>query len=200
MCAVGSPVCPSQVLRTPHQSDGRFLTGRGAFLRCMHRMLGSLLASELLLARVRDHFFCVALFDSSPRLSREVGTQAATPTWRLETHPFSWAPECAPVELSPRMPCSQDQSPERLFELRMDNIFSSVTILRTDAPSQHTLPRRRQPAWWMSECFEACGARNGAWRCFRHTQDPRDRSRFFAARTHFHRRVRSCQNSFWSQW
>ena len=88
LCAVGSPVCPSQVLRTPHQSDGRFLTGRGAFLRFMHRMLGSLLASELLLARVRDHFLCVALFDSSLRLSREVGTQAATTHLATGDPPF----------------------------------------------------------------------------------------------------------------
>ena len=82
MCAVGSPACPSQVLRTPHQSDGRFLTGPDALLRFMHRMLGSLLASELLLARVRDHFLCVALFDSSPRLTSRGGNTGRYPHFR----------------------------------------------------------------------------------------------------------------------
>ena len=62
----------------------------------------------------------------------------------------------------------------------VDDIFNSLlTILRHHAPSQRQHPRRRQPAWWTawwsSECFEACVARNGAWRGFRRTQEPRDR-------------------------
>ena len=93
------------------------------------------------------------------------------------------------------MPREANRSPS------VDDIFDSLlTILRHHAPSQRQHPRRRQPAWWTSECFEACVARNGAWRDFRRTQDPRDCSRFCAARTHVHRTVRSCQNSFWSQW
>ena len=83
----------------------------------------------------------------------------------------------------------------------VEEIFDNlITILHHHAPSQRQLPRRRQPVWWTPECFAACVARNGAWRDFRRTQDPRDRSRFCAARTHFHRTVRSCQNSFWSHW
>ena len=85
--------------------------------------------------------------------------------------------------------------------LIVEEIFNNlITILLQHAPSQCQFPRRRQPVWWTSECFAACVARNGAWRDFRRTQDPRDRNRFCVARTHFHRTVRSCQDSFWSHW
>ena len=85
--------------------------------------------------------------------------------------------------------------------LIVEEMFNNlITILQEHAPSQRQLPRRRQPVWWTSECFVACVARNGAWRDLRRTQDPRDRSRFCAARTHFQRIVRSCQNSIWSHW
>ena len=83
----------------------------------------------------------------------------------------------------------------------MDDMFVSlITIFRMRAPSQRQHPRHKQPAWWTPGCFEACVARNGAWRDFRRTQDPRDRSRFRAARVHFHSIVRSSQASFWSHW
>ena len=89
------------------------------------------------------------------------------------------------------LPTEASQSPI------VDDIFNSLLIiLRHHAPSQRQHPRRRQPVWWTPECFEACVT----WRDFRRTQDPRDRSRFCSARTHFHRIVRNCQDSFWSHW
>ena len=76
----------------------------------------------------------------------------------------------------------------------VDDIFVSViTILRTHAPSQRQHPRRRQPAWWTPECCEACV---GARRDFRRTHDPRDRSRFCAARVHFRHTVRELPDLF----
>ena len=79
----------------------------------------------------------------------------------------------------------------------LDDLFHDmVDVLHQHAPSQRRIRRQRQPPWWTSECFAACVARNGAWRDCR----PELHARFRAARTSFHRVVRSCQTSFWSQW
>ena len=51
-----------------------------------------------------------------------------------------------------------------------------------------------------SECFAACVARNGAWRDYRRSQDPRDRNQFCVARTHFHRICQELPRFFLVSW
>ena len=148
-----------------------------------------------------DHFLCVAHTIPLPVSPTRCEHRPLLPLrdWkptlpRAHQVLLQWSSRLGAMLLEP-LPRETDRSST------VDDIFVSlITILRTHAPSQRQHPRRGQLAWWTPECFEAGVVRNGAWRDFRRTQDPRDRSRSCAARVHVHRTVRSCQTSFWSQW
>ena len=75
-----------------------------------------------------------------------------------------------------------------------------VSILSWHVPHQHRSRHRCQPSWWSPECLARCVARSGAWRDFRRSRSPETYSRFRVARMAFHRTVRKCQRTFWTDW
>ena len=109
-----------------------------------------------------DHFLCITwnipLPVPSDQESRVAPSLLLLREWRptlVRVHPglVRWSARIQMFNDSPSDDCSLH-----------DDLFSTkISVLHRHVPSQRRT-RRRQPAWWTLECFEACVARNGAWR------------------------------------